>query len=202
MHPWQHFKTITRHKLLVMRYCFRIGLYKQGLLHDLSKYEPVEFLVGCKYYQGDRSPNNAEREATGISRSWLHHKGRNKHHFEYWVDYVPGDEHVINGVPMPRKYVAEMVMDRISASRNYMGDKYDHTQPLSYFLKSKERLWFIHPDTKRDLEALLRILNDHGEEVLLSYIKNVSIVEYDIKSAGFSVIKEKKLLPEKVITKL
>ena len=173
MHPWQHFKTITRHKLLVMRYCFRIGLYKQGLLHDLSKYEPVEFLVGCKYYQGDRSPNNAEREATGISRSWLHHKGRNKHHFEYWVDYVPGDEHIINGVPMPRKYVAEMVMDRISASRNYLGDKYDHTQPLSYFLKSKERLWFIHPDTKRDLEALLRILNDHGEEVLLSYIKNV-----------------------------
>ena len=173
MHPWQHFKTITRHKLLVMRYCFRIGLYKQGLLHDLSKYEPVEFLVGCKYYQGDRSPNNAEREATGISRSWLHHKGRNKHHFEYWVDYVPGDEHIINGVPMPRKYVAEMVMDRISASRNYLGDKYDHTQPLSYFLKSKERLWFIHPDTKRDLEALLRILKDHGEEVLLSYIKNV-----------------------------
>lgn len=173
MHPWQHFKTITRHKLLVMRYCFRIGLYKQGLLHDLSKYEPVEFLVGCKYYQGDRSPNNAEREATGISRSWLHHKGRNKHHFEYWVDYVPGDEHIINGVPMPRKYVAEMVMDRISASRIYLGDKYDHTQPLSYFLKSKERLWFIHPDTKRDLEALLRILNDHGEEVLLSYIKNV-----------------------------
>ena len=156
-----------------MRYCFRIGLYKQGLLHDLSKYEPVEFLVGCKYYQGDRSPNNAEREATGISRSWLHHKGRNKHHFEYWVDFVPGDEHIINGVPMPRKYVAEMVMDRISASRNYLGDKYDHTQPLSYFLKSKERLWFIHPDTKRDLEALLRILNDHGEEVLLSYIKNV-----------------------------
>ena len=156
-----------------MRYCFRIGLYKQGLLHDLSKYEPVEFLVGCKYYQGNRSPNNAEREATGISRSWLHHKGRNKHHFEYWVDYVPGDEHIINGVPMPRKYVAEMVMDRISASRNYLGDKYDHTQPLSYFLKSKERLWFIHPETKRDLEALLRILNDHGEEVLLSYIKNV-----------------------------
>ena len=138
MHPWQHFKTITSHKLLVMRYCFRIGLYKQGLLHDLSKYEPVEFLVGCKYYQGDRSPNNAEREATGISRSWLHHKGRNKHHFEYWVDYVPGDEHIINGVPMPRKYVAEMVMDRISASRNYLGDKYDHTQPLSYFLKSKK----------------------------------------------------------------
>lgn len=87
MHPWLHFKTITRHKLLVMKYCFRIGLYKQGLLHDLSKYSPTEFLVGCKYYQGTRSPNNAEREDIGVSTSWLHHKGRNKHHFEHWVDY-------------------------------------------------------------------------------------------------------------------
>ena len=68
-HPWLHFRTITRHKLLVMKYCFRIGLYKQGLLHDLSKYSPTEFLVGCKYYQGTRSPNNAEREATGVSMS-------------------------------------------------------------------------------------------------------------------------------------
>ena len=74
---------------------------------------------------------------------------------------------------MPRKYIAEMVMDRISASRNYLGDKYDQHQPLDYYLKGKEKLWFIHPKTKRDLEGLLRILNDHGEEVLISYIKKV-----------------------------
>jgi len=73
-------------------------MYKQGLLHDLSKYSPVEFLVGCKYYQGTRSPNNAEREDIGVSTSWLHHKGRNKHHFEHWVDYSVNDgEHVIMG---------------------------------------------------------------------------------------------------------
>ena len=157
----------------MMKYCFRIGLYKQGLLHDLSKYTPAEFLVGCKYYQGTRSPNNAEREDIGVSTSWLHHKGRNKHHFEHWVDYSLDGEHVIMGAQMPRKYVAEMVMDRISASRNYLGDKYDQTQPLQYFLKGKEKLWFIHPETSRELEGLLRILNDHGEEVLISYIKNV-----------------------------
>ena len=75
MHPWLHFKTITRHKILVMKYCFQLGLYKQGLLHDLSKYSPAEFLVGARYYQGTRSPNNAEREAIGVSTSWLHHKG-------------------------------------------------------------------------------------------------------------------------------
>ena len=100
------FKTITRHKLLVMKYCFKIGLYKQGILHDLSKYSWTEFSVGCKYYQGTRSPNNAEREATGLSTSWIHHYGRNKHHFEHWVDYGIDCDTVIHGVPMPRKYIA------------------------------------------------------------------------------------------------
>ena len=173
MNIWKHFKTITHHKILVAKGCFKVGLYKQGLLHDMSKYSPTEFWVGAKYYQGTRSPNNAEREDIGYSSAWLHHKGRNKHHYEYWIDYVPGDDRIINGVPMPRKYIAEMVMDRISASRNYLGDKYDQTQPLQYFLKGKEKLWFIHPETSRELEGLLRILNDHGEEVLISYIKNV-----------------------------
>lgn len=166
-----HLKTINAHKLLVMKHCFRIGLYRQGLMHDMSKYSPTEFLVGCKYYQGTRSPNNAEREATGVSRAWLHHIGRNKHHYEYWVDYSLDDEHVIMGAQMPRKHVAEMVVDRISASRNYLRDAYTDSQPLEYFLKSKDELWFIHPQTKKELEALLRILNDHGEEKLLHYIK-------------------------------
>ena len=165
---WKHFKTITKHKILVMKYCFKIGLYKQGLLHDLS-----EFSVGCKYYQGDRSPNNAEREATGLSTAWIHHYGRNKHHFEHWVDYGIHCKTVIHGVPMPRKYIAEMVMDRISASRNYHPDTYTDAAPLEYFLKSKERLWFVHEDTNRDLEFLLRMLAKRGEKETLKYIKHV-----------------------------
>ena len=171
MKAWSHFKTITRHKLMVMKYCFRIGLYKQGLLHDMSKYAPSEFLVGARYYQGNRSPNNAEREATGVSTAWLHHKGRNKHHYEYWVDYSLDNEHVIMGARMPRKYVAEMAMDRISASRVYMGDKYTDRAPLEYFLRGKEKLWFIHPETKKELESLLRILSKYGEDKMLWYVK-------------------------------
>ena len=171
MKAWNHLKTITRHKMMVMKYCFRIGLYKQGLLHDMSKYAPSEFLVGARYYQGNRSPNNAEREATGVSTAWLHHKGRNKHHYEYWVDYSLDNEHVIMGAKMPRKYVAEMAMDRISASRVYMGDKYTDQAPLEYFLHGKEKLWFIHPETKKELEGLLRILSKYGEDKMLWYIK-------------------------------
>lgn len=173
MNAWGHFKTITSHKLLVMKYCFKIGLYRQGLLHDLSKYSPTEFLVGAKYYQGTRSPNNAEREETGLSTSWLHHKGRNKHHFEYWVDYGIGAEHVLAGMPMPRKYIAEMIMDRISASQVYSPQGYTDASPLAYYEKGKERLWFIHEDTKEQLEYLLKMLAVKGEAATLSYIKNV-----------------------------
>ena len=173
MHIWGHFKTITKHKLMVMKYCFKIGLYRQGMLHDLSKYSWTEFSAGCKYYQGNRSPNNAEREATGLSTAWIHHYGRNKHHFEHWVDYGIDCDTIIKGVPMPRNYIAEMVMDRIRASRTYLGDAYDNHKPLEYFLKSKPKLWFVHPQTKKELEGLLRILNDKGEEKALWYIKHV-----------------------------
>ena len=92
MKVWQHFRTITAHKILVLKGCFRVGLYGQGLLHDMSKYGPTEFLAGCKYYKGYMSPNNAERFEKGYSSAWLHHKGKNKHHLEYWIDYGAGDE--------------------------------------------------------------------------------------------------------------
>ena len=111
MKAWKHFCTINHHKHLVMKGCFAVGLYKQGLLHDLSKYTPTEFLVGCKYYQGTMSPNNAERKDKGYSSAWLHHKGRNKHHMEYWIDYgVPdeGGDKGLCGMKMPLRYVVEM----------------------------------------------------------------------------------------------
>ena len=63
----EHLKTINHHKKLVMELCFRLGLYGQGIMHDLSKYSPTEFLVGAKYYQGNRSPNAAEREDNGYT---------------------------------------------------------------------------------------------------------------------------------------
>lgn len=179
MHVWQHFKTITKHKFLVMRYCFRIGLYRQGLGHDLSKYSWTEFSQGCKYFQGNRSPNNAEREDTGISRSWLHHKGRNKHHFEYWIDYSADKKcpTIIEGMRMPRKYVAEMVMDRISASRVYKGSQYTSQDPLQYFINSKEHLWFVNSTVMEELDFLLTMLAEKGEKETLHYIKYTFLKE-------------------------
>lgn len=170
-----HFRTITRHHNLVMGYCFRAGLYWQGLVHDLSKYSPEEFLVGAKYYQGTRSPNNAEREEKGVSNAWLHHKGRNKHHFEYWIDYSAdkSNDRILAGIKMPRRYVAEMIFDRVSASRVYKGDSYTDRSPLEYFLASKEKCWFIHPVTLRQMEFLLGMWAEKGEDHTVRYIKHV-----------------------------
>ncbi len=170
---WQHLNTINHHKMAVMTNCFRMGLIRQGLLHDLSKYAPVEFRTGAKYYQGDRSPNNAEREDIGLSYSWLHHKGRNKHHFEYWIDYGVNCKTIIKGVPMPRRYVAEMVADRVGASKVYLGSAYSHTSPYLYLQRSLDHLWFVHDEVKEQLQYLLGMLAVYGEKEAFSYIRKV-----------------------------
>ena len=172
MHPIAHFKTITEHCHLVCRYCLRLGLVWQGLTHDLSKYAPVEFWRGAKYFQGNRSPNDAERMDTGMSLAWLHHKGRNRHHFEYWIDYViTSDGHVAyGGNKMPLRYVAEMFCDRIAASKVYQKDAYTDASPYDYFVHSKAEL-LIHPDTADELEEMLRVLKDEGEAAAFAYVR-------------------------------
>lgn len=170
---WGHFKTITTHRWLVMKNCFRIGLYRQGLLHDLSKYSWTEFSIGVKYYQGTRSPNAAEREEKGYSEAWLHHKGRNKHHFEYWMDVRPGYwKEGLMGVKMPLRYVMEMMMDRIAASRVYKGKDYTDASAWEYFCRSREDR-FMHPETRALVEKLLIMLRDEGEERTFAYIREL-----------------------------
>lgn len=166
---WQHLKTITYHRWQVRRGCFKVGLYWRGLTHDLSKYTPTEFLVGAKYYQGIRSPNSAERVEKGYSLSWMHHKGRNRHHWEYWTDldvklgvYAP--------VPMPRVFLVEMVMDRIAACKVYQGKQYTDASALEYLQKGVDRIR-MHPQTRQELEHILTMLRDEGEEKTFQYIK-------------------------------
>ncbi len=168
---WKHFKTITYHKYLVAKGCFRVGLYKQGILHDMSKYSLSEFLVGAKYYQGNRSPNDAEREVLGYSSAWLHHKGRNKHHYEYWMDYskkaAPGE---LIPVPMPDKYIAEMIMDRIAACRVYKGRNYTNRDAYDYFSKSMNPKT-MHEYTAEVLGRMLKTLAEDGEEEMYRRVR-------------------------------
>lgn len=170
MHILAHLRTVNRHKRLVCRHCFRVGLYRQGLLHDLSKYSPVEFWVGAKYFQGNRSPNDAERVAKGYSGAWLHHKGRNKHHLEYWIDYSPAGDHALAGMRMPVRYVVEMMCDRMAASKVYRGDAYTDRDPYDYYMRARDH-YLLHPDTRALLEGMLVTLKDEGEDALFRYIR-------------------------------
>ena len=172
MQALAHFRTITRHRHLVREYCFRLGLYRQGLTHDLSKYAPVEFLRGAKYYQGIRSPNDAERRQKGVSMAWLHHKGINRHHFEYWVDYCIAEDGSVymGGCKMPMRYVAEMFCDRIAACKVYLGEKYTDAAPYDYYIRSKPHI-LIHPETGETIEKMLLVLRDRGEDEAFAYVR-------------------------------
>ncbi len=171
MHFWGHLKTITLHKWLVMKNCFKVGLYRQGLTHDLSKYSPTEFIPGIRYYQGNRSPNDAQRRAEGCSTAWLHHKGRNRHHLEYWIDYDTSGTGRLAGCEMPVKYVAEMFCDRIAASKVYMKENYTDASPWEYYEHGRDH-YVLHPNTRALLEEMLLMLRDKGEEETFRYVKH------------------------------
>jgi hypothetical protein len=163
--------TITRHRHLVIRHCFRAGIGWQGLFHDLSKYTPTEFIPGARYYQGSRSPNERERELFGYSEAWMHHKGRNKHHFEYWNDLNPATKRY-ESVPMPLRYVKEMFCDRVAASKIYQGKQYTDAHPLSYFLRGAARSR-MHPKTADLLEEWVRMLEEKGEAATFRHIRTL-----------------------------
>ena len=46
----KHLATVNKHRRQVRKNCFRMGLYWQGLTHDLSKYSWAEFRIGAKYF--------------------------------------------------------------------------------------------------------------------------------------------------------
>ena len=170
---WNHFRTSTRHRHLVIRHCWKAGIFWQGLRHDLSKYSPTEFLPGARYYQGNRSPNEKEREVLGYSVAWMHHKGRNKHHFEYWNDYNPKEKRVMP-VKMPARYLAEMFCDRLAASKVYAGDQYQQDHSLRYFQNSNARKrGMLHPETEEQLRELLEILAQQGDEAAFAAVREL-----------------------------
>ena len=166
-----HLSTVLKHRHMVMRHCFKAGIFWQGLLHDLSKFSPAEFIPGVLYFQGNRSPNEQEREEIGYSKAWMHHKGRNKHHFEYWTDYSMKTKRM-EPVRMPDKYLFEMFCDRVAASKIYNKEKYTDKCPLEYFLWAKPNR-VIEKTTRERLEFLLRMLAEKGEDYTFAFIRTL-----------------------------
>ena len=164
---WGHLSTIRRHRKEVRKLLFKCGLYWQGLTHDLSKYSPTEFWRGVKYFTGTASPHVGERAEYGYSEAWIHHHNYNKHHAEYWWDIKDG-----KSVPceMPFKYLAEMICDRVAASKVYLGDKYTDFAPLDYYLTHMDENQF-NDVTRATLEIALVRIKTEGLDIVLENIK-------------------------------
>ena len=133
---FKHFSLITRHKWVVFKLCCKVGEVKRGLLHDLSKYSWTEFSEGVKYFNGGHSPITECKKAEGYSKAWLHHKGRNRHHTEYWCDTSAPDATPI----MPYKFVAEMLCDKMAAGIIYEGKNWTKEYELQYWLNEKDKV--------------------------------------------------------------
>ena len=133
---FHHLHTIHTHRKWVRHYCFMFGLYKQGLFHDLSKYSPTEFWESVKYYQGTSSPIDACKKVNGYSMAWFHHRGRNKHHYEYWCDNF--DKGNITSNLMPYNYFVEMFCDFLAAGRAYMGKDFTFDKEHKWWLSKRE----------------------------------------------------------------
>lgn len=156
---WKHFKTVCKHKYFVFKECAACGIWWQGIIHDFSKFGFTEFVSSAKHFQGNRSPIEAEKEEIGYSKAWLHHKGHNKHHWEYWTDFSDDGDIIANEIPY--KYVVEMVCDWIGAGKAYNKNKWTQADPINYFNAHRKGRYF-HPDTEKLLITLQERIRDKG----------------------------------------
>lgn len=155
----KHFKTVCKHKAVVYRECKACGIPWQGIVHDLSKFSPIEFSASAKYFQGYKSPIEEEKAKEGYSVAWLNHKGHNRHHWEWWTDFDDFGNIIPNKIPS--KYVVEMICDWIGAGMVYSKEKWTQEEPLNYYYKVRAGRHF-HPETEKLIVTLLEIIRDQG----------------------------------------
>lgn len=148
----KHFKLVCIHKWYVFKNCKKAGLFWAGIKHDMSKFSPTEFLESVKYFNGSKSPIDICKQKHGWSKAWMHHKGRNPHHYEYWQDnFDKGGE----PVRMPYKYALELVCDYLGAGKAYMKEGFSYKSEYEWWLNKKKNGLAMHPHTYDFVENML-----------------------------------------------
>ena len=175
-----HLRKILKHKKYVAKYCFMCRLYLQGILHDMSKFSPTEFIESVRYYVGTSSPIDACKKDKGYSMAWFHHRGRNKHHWEFWVDDF---EKGTLPKKMPFKYALEMVCDFLGAGEAYLGDKYTFEGEFEWWY-NKRKTARIHRDTIELVDLLFASMEERGVETALRDRKWIRILEENYENKG------------------
>ena len=175
---FKHFKKILIHKWNVLYFCHLCGITWQGIVHDMSKFSPTEFLESVKYYSDTKSPIPICKEKNGYSRAWQHHKGRNPHHNVYWTDnYDMGT----TAIKMPKKYAIELVCDYLGASKAYnKGLKIRDVFQKEYeFWQTRKDIEYMHPQTKEFTNTIIEMLKDNPEDYK-NILKNIGNIWDDI----------------------
>lgn len=168
---FKHLHTVNKHRWYVFKYSIKAGIPFRGLVHDLSKYSPTEFFESVKYFDGHKSPLTLAKLDKGYSEALLHHRGRNKHHPEYWEDEMNGER---VGIFMPYKYIVESVCDKISATKVYNGKNFNPTQILEIWKKEvKKNPTAIHPGVVEFYDTVLAKIAEDGIDAALKpkYLK-------------------------------
>ncbi len=154
---WKQLKSLFFHKW----YVFKVGLMIGGIplwrliIHDWSKFAPVEFINYSRYKFGIKSIDS-------WGRAWLHHLHHNPHHPEHWLLTWRGDPDFYNGIgqsvalfvtvlAIPETYVREMVTDMMATSKE-ITDSYD----IADWLNENGPKMLLHDDTITRLDRVMR----------------------------------------------
>ena len=146
-----------------------MGLFWQGLTHDLSKYSIKELSI-AKYYNGSKSPHAACRDELGYSPSWLYHYHRQKHHWQYWLDIEDWPD-AVKPIKMPYKYVIEMFCDFIGAGKAYNKGKWNEDMPWDYYEKACKGKRLMHHESEYLLVKLLWNLKEQKSKAFFKWYK-------------------------------
>jgi hypothetical protein len=149
---FNYFKYVIRHKWFVFLAGLKLGVPLLALItHDWSKFLPSEWAPYVAYfdkYEGRERPLAVQH---AFDVAWNYHQKRQPHHWNYWCLITDSDEPRFRPLPMPERYLREMVADWHGAGRAL-----GKNDTVGWYLANCEKI-VLHPDTRRRVENLLRI---------------------------------------------
>jgi len=135
---------VIRHKWFVFVECYKLGIPWLGIIHDWSKFKPSEFIPYARYFYGNYPEASSNPTYSNklfkedidhhFDKAWLYHFHRNKHHWQFWL--LQKDDGPIKNIPIPIKYLKEMLADWKGAGKAITG----RDDIIEWYTKNKQNI--------------------------------------------------------------